>query len=206
MKMRKLLALVLCLCLILPLCSAAFATGNEGEQNTDPTATPVADAENPPVETPVPSAVDDPEPDACTCGAEEGAAHAADCPLNTASGAASPSPAADPAEPTQSADPAEPTPAVSCTCDATDEEKAAEGFLHAEGCPLNVDTTAEDAQAFYDAIMACSSIEEVDVVMAKTGDGQSKKLYEALSDEAQAAMNAHIEKLHQAYLDGKKKD
>ena len=88
MKMRKLLALVLCLCLILPLCSAAFATGNEGEQNTDPTATPVANAENPPVETPVPPAVDDPEPDACTCGAEEGAAPAADCRLNNAPGAA----------------------------------------------------------------------------------------------------------------------
>ena len=156
MKMRNLLALVLCLCLILPLCSAAFATGNDGEQNTDPTATPFADAENPPVETPVPPAVDDPEPDACTCGAEEGAAHAADCPLNNAPGAASPTPAADPAEP---------TPAASCTCDATDEEKAAEGFLHAEGCPLYDDTTAEDAQAFYDAVMACSSIEEVQALL-----------------------------------------
>lgn len=158
MKMRKLLALVLCLCLILPLCSAAFATGNEGEQNTDPTATPVADAENPPVETPVPPAVDDPEPDACTCGAEEGAAHAADCPLYTAPGAASPAPAADPADPTPAADPAEPIPAAEIDTAAIVERLLAAATL---------EELAESVEALTDAEIAALSEEQIAAIEAR---------------------------------------
>ena len=149
MKMRKLLALVLCLCLVLPLCSAAFATGNEGEQNTDPTATPVADAENPPVETPVPPAVDDPEPDACTCGAEEGAAHAADCPLNNAPGAASPTPAADPADPTPAAE--------------IDTAAIVERLLAA----ATLEELAESVEALSDAEIAALSEEQIAAIEAR---------------------------------------
>lgn len=36
MKIKKLLALLLCLCLVLPLCSAAFATGNDGDPGDRP--------------------------------------------------------------------------------------------------------------------------------------------------------------------------
>lgn len=47
-----------------------------------------------------------------------------------------------------------------CTCEATEEEKAAEDFQHREGCPLYaapVDANAE----LYEKLMACSNMSEV---------------------------------------------
>lgn len=88
-------------------------------------------------------------------------------------------------------------PVKTCTCDP----QPAEGETHREGCPLYVDTTAQDAKAFYNAIMACSSIEEVDAAIAQFGNDKSMKLYEALSVEEKGNLEAHIQTLHEAYLE-----
>lgn len=53
-----------------------------------------------------------------------------------ATAATDPTVAADPTETTAATDPTDPV----CTCPGTEEEKAAEGFVHQEGCPYYVET------------------------------------------------------------------
>lgn len=162
MKMRKLLALLLCLCLVLPLCSIAFATDNEGEPAA-PAASPTAEPTDPATTTPAPEPpADQPGVPACNCGAEGDAAHAATCPLYAAPAA---TPAAEPTEPGNAA------PAATCTCEATEEQKAAEGFVHAEGCPLYV-APAFDVEAAYAAAMATQSLQEWETYMATLTEEQ----------------------------------
>lgn len=164
MKIKKLLALLLCLCLVLPLCSAAFATGNDGEPAAAAaTATPATDPAEPAAATPTPEtpAADPTEAPACNCGAEGDAAHAETCPLYVAPTASTATPAA----------PADPTPAAACTCDATEEQKAAEGFVHAEGCPLYI-APAFDVEAAYTAAMATQSLQELEAYAATLTEEQ----------------------------------
>lgn len=181
MKIKKLLALLLCLCLVLPLCSAAFATGNEGDPTpAAATATPAADPAEPAAATPTPEtpaadpaatptsaaepetpAADPTEAPACNCGAEGDAAHAETCPLYVAPTASTATPAA----------PADPTPAAACTCGATEEQKAADGFVHAEGCPLYV-APAFDVEAAYTAAMATQSLQELEAYAATLTEEQ----------------------------------
>ena len=183
MKRRKLLALLLSLCLLLPLCAGlgaagAFATGTENDTG-EPIPVPVATdgtvgdgmadgAVAGETSTPVPDGgttggtVGDGTADGAVAGetptpAPDGGATGGTMGDGTADGAVAgetpiPLPAAG-AEGTPDVEaPASQTPAPPCTCEATDEEKAAEGFVHAAGCPLYIEETADSLCASRDGL------------------------------------------------------
>ena len=168
MKIKKLLALLLCLCLVLPLCSAAFATGNEGDPTpAAATATPAADPAEPAAATPTPEtpaadpaatpapaadletpAADPTEAPTCNCGAEGDAAHAETCPLYVAPTASTATPAA----------PADPTPAAEIDTAAIVERLLAAATWQ---------ELAESVEALTDAEIAALSEEQIAAIEAR---------------------------------------
>lgn len=88
----------------------------------------------------------------------------------------------EPAEPTTAptATPTE-TPAV-CTCEGTEEEKAAEGFVHKKGCPLYVAPTF-DVEEAYAAVMATQSMEELEAYAATLSEEQLQVVAARVTEE-----------------------
>lgn len=122
---KKTIALLLGMAMLF----AAFAPGVFAEEAN--TSTPA------PTETPVETAT----PPETTETAEPTVA-----PTTTPSGDATATPTTQPTtEPTATPVVAPTETPVVCTCDGTEEEKAAEGFIHKEGCPLYVAPEAEPA-------------------------------------------------------------
>ncbi len=70
--------------------------------------------------------------------------------------------ATDPTETTAATDPTETTGPV-CTCPGTEEEKAAEGFAHLEGCPLYVPAEEEkdSFEELFEKILMTQSTQEI---------------------------------------------
>lgn len=78
-----------------------------------------------------------------------------------------------------------------CTCEATEEEKAAEDFQHQEGCPLYaapVDANAE----LYEKLMAAASVDEFLALTEGISEEEAEAFAAALTDEQLAALEAHI--------------
>ena len=217
---KKTIALLLGMAMLF----AAFAPGVFAEEANTSTPAPTETPVETPVETPTVTPTDAPAGDAT---AEPTA------PTTT-------EPTTQPTtEPT--VEPTE-TPVV-CTCEGTEEEKAAEGFKHNEGCPLYVApaeptpavsyenlpveelyallgtmeaeaaaavraSLSADKQAalteyegklayaeFYKALMDCTTLAEVQALVAPMSQTEAEAFMNALTPEEAEALAAHIQEL-----------
>lgn len=81
-----------------------------------------------------------------------------------------------------------------CTCEGTEEEKAAEGFVHAEGCDFYeapVDPNAE----LYEKLMATTTAEEFLALVEGMSEEDEKAFADSLSAEQLEALRAHIQEI-----------
>lgn len=72
-----------------------------------------------------------------------------------------------------------------CTCEATEEEKAAEDFQHQEGCPLYAAPVDPDfdAEAAKEQLLASESLEAVNDFMAGLTEAQANALLEIITED-----------------------
>lgn len=159
-KMSKLLAIVLCVVMMLSSVAAVTADSLSGDADAAPAGT-AAPAESTPSAEPAAPAEDPSETD----GQDPAA------------------PAEEPSE-TDGEDPA-PAEEPVCTCEATEEEKAAEDFQHQEGCPLYAAPVDPDfdAEAAKEQLLASESLEAVNDFMAGLTEAQANALLEIITED-----------------------
>ena len=105
-------------------------------------------------------------------------------PGETAAPTAQPTETAAPsASPETSESPAPSATPAQCTCGA------AEGEAHKEGCPLYVKPF--DASSVYDSLMACTTADEMDAILAALTEEQ----FAQFTDEQKAALEEHYQSL-----------
>ena len=105
-------------------------------------------------------------------------------PGETAAPTAQPTETAAPsASPETSESPAPSATPAQCTCGA------AEGEAHKEGCPLYVKPF--DASSVYDSLMACTTADEMDAILAALTEEQ----FTQFTDEQKAALEEHYQSL-----------
>ena len=109
----------------------------------------------------------------CTCGTTDGN-HAEDCPLYEA-----PEVPSEGGE-TESTDPE----MAECTCGTTDGK-------HAEDCPLYEEPETEEGPSLFERIMECTTLEEIDAVLAEATEEE----FDALTEEEIDEIEAYIESL-----------
>ena len=165
-KMSKLLAIVLCVVMMLSSVAAVTADSLSGDADAAPAET-AAPAEG----TPSAEPADPAEEPSATDGQDPAA------------------PAEEPSE-TDGEDSA-PAEEPVCTCEATEEEKAAEDFQHQEGCPLYAAPVDANA-SLYEKLMAAASVDEFLALTEGMSEEEAEAFAAALTDEQLAALKAHI--------------
>lgn len=81
-----------------------------------------------------------------------------------------------------------------CTCEGTEEEKAAEGFVHAEGCDFYVPPVDPNAE-LYEKLMATTTAEEFLALVEGMSEEEEQAFSDSLSAEQLEALRAHIQEI-----------
>lgn len=81
-----------------------------------------------------------------------------------------------------------------CSCEATDEEKAAEGFVHGEDCDFFV-ALANAWLELYEKLMATQTAEEFSALVLELSTEDEAAFVSAITDEQLEVLYAHIEGL-----------
>ena len=169
-------------------------------ESSDPTETTAAPAGTDPTET---TAATDPtettaatDPTETTAATDPTETTAATDPTETTA-------ATDPTETTAATDPTETTAATEptdpvCTCLGTEEEKAAEGFVHQEGCPLYVPAEEEkdSFEELFEKILMTQSTQEITDLLAGYTEEEVNAFAQWMEDNGKVdAFSEHVVQL-----------
>lgn len=179
-KFNKILAIVLCLVMAI----GSVAAVVEGDPTPSPVPTGAPVTTEAPVETAVPSVPPVAETEASVEESPVPTAVPAPTPLDGPDAPVCTCEATDAEKTAEGFVHAKDCPLYVpvCTCEGTEEEKAAEGFVHAEGCDFYV-APGFDAVAAKEQLLACDSIEAVETFAASLTEEQIAALMEIVTED-----------------------